>query len=427
MKFFSLMFEAIGNLMLHKTRSLLAALGIIFGVASVICMLSISEVARQDVVQRIQRMGVNNLILETVEPEQARANRRATMNRGNSDEEIKIFKYGITRQDLTTLKKNVEAIGEIVPMSTKTVDISSSKYSGNSTVVGTTPAYSVVMDHKVRSGRFIKDVDQKNLSKVCVLGHATARELFPLADPIDKIVKFNGMYFSVIGVLEAKGKTGTSGNVLDPDKSVYMPYETAFSRFGLGDNANTMSLISANIEVDRAVLRVDDTEMLKPVSQVATNMLDRLHKSDDFSVTVPHALLNEQKKSERIFRWVMGSLAAISLLVGGIGIMNIMLANTTERKSEIGLRRALGAKRSDIVSLFVSESLLLCILGGAIGVAVGFGLAQLIGSLAQWTVVYHTWSVPLGIIVSAIVGLIFGTIPALRASQQDPVLALRSE
>ena len=159
MKLFSLIFEAIGNLMLHKTRSLLAALGIIFGVASVICMLSISEVARQDVVQRIQRMGVNNLILETIEPEQARANRRATMNRGNSDEEIKIFKYGITRQDLTTLKKNVEAIGEIVPMSTKTVDISSSKYSGNSTVVGTTPAYSVVMDHKVRSGRFIKDVD----------------------------------------------------------------------------------------------------------------------------------------------------------------------------------------------------------------------------------------------------------------------------
>ena len=123
----------------------------------------------------------------------------------------------------------------------------------------------------------------------------------------------------------------------------------------------------------------------------------------------------------------MGSVAAISLLVGGIGIMNIMLANATERKSEIGLRRALGAKRGDIVSLFVSESLLLCVFGGVLGVLVGFGLAQLIGSLAQWTVVYHTWSVPLGILVSAVVGLIFGTVPALRASKLDPVLALRSE
>ena len=129
----------------------------------------------------------------------------------------------------------------------------------------------------------------------------------------------------------------------------------------------------------------------------------------------------------RIINATIWGSAAISLLVGGIGIMNIMLANTTERKSEIGLRRALGAKRSDIVSLFVSESLLLCIFGGAVGVAVGFGLAQLIGSLAEWTVIYHTWSIPLGIIVSAIVGLIFGTIPAIRAAQQDPVLALRSE
>lgn len=425
MNFFSLMYEALGNLMLHKTRSVLAALGIIFGVASVICMLSISEVARQDVVQRIQRMGVNNLILDTIEPEEVRANRRARTSSNNNDE-TKVFKYGITRQDLKTLAKNVKAIDEIVPMATKPVDVSSSQITANSNVVGTTPNYCRVMNHNVKTGRFINAVDEENLAMVCVLGYETARDLFPLANPIGQVVKLDGHYFTIIGTLMQKGETGTAGKTSDPDKSVYLPYETAFTRFGLGADPTAFSM-EETVEINRAVMRIKDTDMLEPVSQVATNMLGRLHKSDDFSVTIPHSLLNEQKKSEKIFRWVMGSLAAISLLVGGIGIMNIMLANTTERKSEIGLRRALGAKRSDIVMLFVSESLLLCVLGGAIGVAVGFGLANLIGSLAQWTVIYHTWSIPLGIIVSALVGLTFGTVPALRAAHQDPVLALRSE
>ena len=425
MKLFSLITEALGNLMLHKTRSLLAALGIIFGVASVICMLSISEVARQDVVQRIQRMGINNLILDTVEPEEARASQRARDNRASNDE-TKAFKYGITRQDLKILSKNVDAIRQIVPMATKSIDVSSTKKTANSTMIGTTPNYTEVMSHPVRDGRFLTDVDEKNLSMVCVLGNKTARELFPLANPIGQVVKLEGMYFTVVGVMELKGETGTAGKTSDPDKSVYLPYETAFIRFGLDDDPTVFSS-KQNVEINRAILQLGDTEMLTPVSQIANNMLDRLHTSDDFSVTVPHTLLNELKESEKIFRWVMGSLAAISLLVGGIGIMNIMLANTTERKSEIGLRRALGARRGDIVSLFLSESLLLCLIGGAIGVAVGFGLAQLIGSLAEWTVVYHGWSIPLGIVVSAVVGLIFGTIPALRAARQDPVLALRSE
>jgi putative ABC transport system permease protein len=420
-----LLFEAIGNLMLHKTRSLLAALGIIFGVASVICMLSISEVARQDVVQRIERMGVNNVILDTVEPEEIRAASRARLSE-NNETETKFVKYGVTRSDLETLRTNVEAIREIVPMATRTVDVFGNQNNANTTAVGTSPNYTKVMDHQIRDGRFISAVDEKNLATVCVLGHTTARELFPLTTPIKKVIKLEGIYFTVVGVLEQKGETGAAGKLDDPDKSVYLPYETAFSRFGLGNDPSAF-LLEQPVEVNRAVLQVDNTSMLKPVSKIATNMLDRLHRHDDFSVTIPSSLLKEQKQSEQIFRWVMGSLAAISLLVGGIGIMNIMLANTTERKSEIGLRRALGAKRGDIVSLFVSESLLLCIIGGAIGVAVGYGLAQLIGQLADWTVVYHTWSVPLGIIVSAIVGLIFGTVPALRAAQQDPVLALRSE
>ncbi len=422
MRLLELVFEALGNLFLHKTRSLLAALGIIFGVASVICMLSISEVARQDVVQRIERLGLNNVILDSVKPEVVRGKEKS------ESENSWLAKYGITKKDLTMLGDNVSEIREVVPMRIMLQGVSGNQKTTDVTVVGTKPNYSGVMQHKVAEGRFFTQVDENNLRPVCALGHETARKLFPLSSPLGQVIKIGGNFFNIIGVMERKGQLGSGGKFSDPDNTAFIPFDTTFSRFGGFQHRRSGSVQEiTSVEVDRAVLQVKGPEMLKPVSQVATNMLKRLHKKDDVSVTIPHTLLNERKQSEKIFRWVMGSLAAISLLVGGIGIMNIMLANVAERRSEIGLRRALGAKRSNIVSLFVSESLMLCLFGGAVGVAVGLGLAKLIGSMAQWTVVYHPWSIPLGIIVSMIVGLIFGTIPAFRAANEDPVLALRSE
>ncbi len=422
MKLLELAFEAAGNVLLHKARSLLAVLGIVFGVASVICMLSISEVARRDVAQRIERMGINNIILDTVKPEEVRGSKKE--RNGSSSQ----FRYGIRRTDLKTLTENVAAIRDVVPMTERLSEVYANQKHVSSSVVGTTSNYAKIMNHRVRVGRFLNPVDDVNLSPVCVLGYETARKLYPLTQPIGNVVRIRGLYFKVVGVMEQKGKTGTIGNLADPDASVFLPFETAYSKFEIGHDAAAqgMSVRSNDVEIGRAVLRVDSPELLKPVSLIADSFLSRIHKQKDFSVTIPHALLKEQQQSEKIFRWVMGSLAAISLLVGGIGIMNIMLANTTERKSEIGLRRALGARRRDIISLFVSESLLLCVFGGAMGVAVGFGLAQIIGSLAEWTVVYHSFSIPLGIFVSAAVGILFGTVPAIRAAQQDPVIALRA-
>lgn len=180
-------------------------------------------------------------------------------------------------------------------------------------------------------------------------------------------------------------------------------------------------------EVNRAVLRVKQSEQLLPVAQIAENLLEKRHDQDDVAVTVPFELLAEHKKAERIFRWVMASLAAISLLVGGVGIMNIMLANMAERRQEIGLRRALGATRGDIVKLFVAESVLLCLVGGVFGAGAGVLLAQLVGEFAEWSVVFQPLSFPLAILVAAVTGLIFGTAPAIRAARVDPVLALRVE
>ncbi len=422
MKLLELIWEAASNLMLHKTRSMLAVLGVIFGVASVICMLSISEVARQDVVRRIERLGLNNVIVDSVKPENIRRQEQ------QEQEESWVAEYGISRSDLRVLEKNVGAIEQIVPMRLLLHDVVANQKVGDITVVGTKPEYAEVMNHAVARGRFIHAVDEANLKAVCVLGYEASRELFPLKSAVGQVVKIGGQFFDVVGIMEKKGQMGSGGKFSNPDKAAFVPFESTFSRFGSLQVRRGGGVSEAtDIEVNRAVLKVADAETLEPVSQLTENLLQRLHKKNDVSVTIPYTLLNERKQSERIFRWVMGSLAAISLLVGGIGIMNIMLANMAERKSEIGLRRALGANRTDIVSLFVSESLLLCLLGGALGVAVGLGLARIIGSLASWTVVYQPWSIPLGIIVSLIVGLVFGTWPAIRAAQQDPVLALRSE
>lgn len=422
MKLLELIFEAIGNLLLHKTRSLLAALGIIFGVASVICMLSISEVARQDVADRIERMGLNNVILDSVKPEAVRGSERA------ENQNSWIASFGITRKDLKVLGHNLPQILNVVPMRMLLHGVTANQQTAEITVVATDESYVDVMQHKVAAGRFFSAVDEANLRPVCVLGSATAKKLFPLSSPLGKAIRIGGNYFNVIGVMEQKGQLGSGGKLSDPDNSAFIPLDTSFARFGKFQYRRSGSVQEATrMEVDRAILQVAGPQSLQPVAQAATNMLSRLHRQDDVSVTIPHSLLAEQQRAEQIFRWVMGSLAAISLLVGGIGIMNIMLANVAERRREIGLRRALGATRADIVSLFVSESLLLCLLGGALGVAVGIGLARLIGSLAEWTVVFQPWAIPLGIIVAVIVGVLFGTIPAIRAAQEDPVLALRSE
>ena len=174
-------------------------------------------------------------------------------------------------------------------------------------------------------------------------------------------------------------------------------------------------------------MRVAEGAALGPIQKVIEHLVETQHDAVDVALTIPHTLMREQRQAERIFRWVMGSLGAISLLVGGVGIMNIMLANMAERRKEIGLRRALGATRADIVKLFVSESVLLCLVGGVFGAGAGVLLAMLVGEFAEWTVVFQPLSFPLAILVSALTGLIFGTAPAIRAARVDPVLALRVE
>jgi len=414
--------EAWGNLLLHKTRSALAALGIIFGVASVICMLSISEVARQDVIGRIERLGLHNVILDSVKPERVRKREQ------QHSEESWVARYGLTREDLAILGESVDEIAAIVPMRIMLKDVHAELKATDINVVATTPEYPGVMSHAVREGRFLTPVDEARSMAVCVLGAEAARALFPLASPLGQVVEIGGVHFTVVGVMQRQGQTGSAGILSNPDNTAWIPFASSFARFGhmqvrRGQGASEVT----ELEINRAVLQVRPGVALEPVAGIARHLVASRHNQDDVTATIPYALLQEQRQAERIFRWVMGSLAAISLLVGGVGIMNIMLANMAERRQEVGLRRALGATAADILRLFVSESALLCTLGGVLGVLVGTGLAFLVGSLAQWTVVFHPASFPLGVLVSLFTGLAFGTLPAVKAARLDPVLALRME
>ncbi len=414
--------EAWRNLLLHKLRSGLAALGIIFGVASVICMLSISEVARRDVIDRIERMGLRNVILDSVKPERLRRQEQR-----DSDQSW-FARYGLTREDLALLEDNLPELEAIVPLRVLLEDVHSRAETADVNVVATTTEYPRVMSCAVRQGRFLSEVDDARAQAVCVLGTDAARRLFPLATPIGEVVEIGNQHFTVVGVMERMGQTGSSGILSNPDNAAWIPLRTSFARFGRRQvRSGSGSYEATEVEVSRAVLSVRQGLPLGPVAAIARKLVDQRHRQEDVSVTIPHSLLREQRQAERIFRWVMGSLAAISLLVGGVGIMNIMLANTAERRSEIGLRRALGATQGDVVRLFVSESTVLCCLGGVLGVGLGALLAYLVGSLAQWTVAFQPVSFPLGIAVSVLTGLLFGTLPAVRAARMDPVLALRVE
>ena len=420
--------EAVTNLFLHRGRTFLAALGIIFGVASVICMLSISEVARRDVIGRIERLGVRNVIIDSVKPERIRSREK------RRSEESWLAHYGLTIKEMELIRDSIgphsgkPALEAIVPMRILFGEVRSGGRTRDVNVVATTAEYPGVMAHPIREGRFLSHADEATSAAVCVLGAKAARTLFPLTSAIQQTILVGGIPFRVVGVMAPKGQTGSTGVLSDPDRTAWIPFATSFARFGrMQVRQGSGTSEATKVEINRAVLRVADGVSLSSIAAVATSLMKNRHDDEDLSITIPSSLLKERRQAENVFRWVMASLAAISLLVGGVGIMNIMLANMAERRQEVGLRRALGATRGDIVKLFLSESTVLCLFGSILGVALGAGLAHLVGQLAQWTVAFETIAFPLGVGVGVATGLLFGTLPAVRAARMDPVVALRVE
>jgi putative ABC transport system permease protein len=398
------------NLFAQKTRSILTALGIIFGVGAVIGMLAIGAGARAESLRFIEQLGVRNLLVES---------RPAT-----SDQEMQQRRRtspGLTERDVRILEANVDPLETLSPrkgMHPSAVSPKPSK--GMPELYGVRPSYAVIHNWQLAEGRVFSSTDSDSASAVCVLGEAAKVSLFGYASVLDKYVKVNDQWLQVIGVLKEQVAAGSS-IAQDPNQVIYIPLRTLQYRFtdfggGLKDELDGVDV--------RLKMGADSVE----VSKIVVAILNSTHhNTPDFAVTIPAELLAEQQRSQAIFTYVMVAIAAISLLVGGIGIMNIVLATVLERTREIGIRRATGARRSDIVRQFLLESILISVTGGLVGIGFGYFLAWLIAASAGWSTIVTPASIVIAFGVSFAVGLVFGIYPARKASRIDPIEALRYE
>ena len=402
------------NLLSHKLRSLLTMLGMIFGVAAVVAMLSIGAGAQQSVMAFIEQMGVRNLIVEAKE---------ATNDSNWS--KIRRTSPGLTFDDFRVIRKEVPGIVEATPRKRFTPSKSIPKPQQDSPVVyGVNPNYEQIAALAPVEGRFFDSAENAVAAPVCVLGSAAKLSLFGSADPIGKYVKLNDQWFHVIGVvapqLSAQNEIAGLPNQ-DLNNLIYAPLNSVIMR--LEDSESYLK-----DEIDAIYLRLASADDSPRTADLVRGVLNvSHHKAGDFSLIIPAELLAEQRRTERLFDTVMVAIASISLLVGGIGIMNIMLASILERTREIGVRRAVGARRSDIVRQFVVEAVLISFAGGLVGIFFGFGMSRLIAWLAGWSTIVTAGSIFLAFVVSISVGIIFGTYPAVKAARLDPVEAIRYE
>jgi len=414
MKIFADILQALANLRAQKTRTLLTALVIVFGVGSVIGMLAIGSGAREESLRFIEQLGVRNILVES----------RPAM----SQEELqqrRLSSPGLTERDVRVLQANVEDLETLSARRTlhpKSVLPKPSRDMPE--LFGVRSSYHVIHALHAVDGRFFDDRDDESSAPVCVLGESAKISLLGYAPAVGHFVKINDTWLRVVGVLGeqiAPGSQNSGGKMQDLDNVVYILLNTFQYRFW--DQSSFMK-----DELDGIDMRLDGRADSIEVAKVVTAVLNSTHHgTEDFSVTIPAALLAQQQRTQTIFTYVMVAIAAISLLVGGIGIMNIVLATVMERTREIGIRRATGARRFDILRQFLTESVLISVGGGLLGIAFGFFLAWLIARTAEWKTIVTTASVVIAFGVSVFVGVVFGIYPAMKASRINPIEALRYE
>lgn len=409
----------------HKLRSGLTALGIIFGVAAVIGMASIGEGARRTALEQIERMGVGNILINDHRPEDGEM--LQTILEKNPT--------GLTLSDAAAISAVFAEVADnrqgdegkiiTVPLKSEELTVSGIGKRTKINVVATTESYFDLYDLKTSGGRLFSALDESDYRRVCVLGWEAKRKLFPLIDPLGMQVRIHDgarEVYTAVGVIDRRDVSGSEIRGLDlrdENLDIYIPLQTLIKRKPPRPSESVLSQI---------IVQIPSPEQIGSFAQVIETMLKRRHRNiSDFKVVIPEQLLKQHRETQRIFNIVMGTIASISLLVGGIGIMNIMLASVLERTREIGIRRAVGATESDIARQFLSEAVLLSLLGGIIGVIVGIALALGINLYAGWETAVSAWAILVAVGVSAGVGIIFGFLPARKAAKMDPIAALRFE
>jgi len=413
-------------------RSALTTLGIVFGVCSVIAMLAIGEGASREAQELIARLGSRNLIVETVEPPEERAD--------TGDSGRRMRSYGLTYEDAESIRNSLPDVEVVVPI--REID-QEARYGSRKVavkLVGTVPWYTTVSPVHVVHGRFLSSIDLHQQLSVCVVDEQLVTGLFGFDEPLGKDVRIKGNCYRVVGVAgipsagdRQNGSTSAMVAATGSDSgaagSVYLPLSTAKSRFTEFSASFTGGSQSMEkVQLQKITVKVKSTDQVLPMRDILGTLLARLHKDkNDYRTVVPLELLYQAKQTQRIFSIVLGSIATMTLLVGGIGIMNIMLATVSERTREIGVRRALGATKRDIIIQFLSETLMLTFGGGVLGIVLGSLIPFLVTHFGHMPTVITGLSLVLAFGISTMVGVIFGLYPAYRAANLDPIESLRHE
>ena len=423
----------IKSLWLHRLRSTLTALGIIFGVSSVIAMLAIGEGASRTAMEQIARLGSLNIIVKTIQPSE---DQKATGQQQSLQE------YGLTYNDAERFRNSIPNVQVIVPIRRVAEQAWYRNRRVPVEVIGTVPWHLETSPIRLIMGRFLTTLDLDYRQDICIIDEGIVDQLFGLDDPIDQYVKIANNYYTVVGIVSSQPLSTVAnpqenqGN--DPAKkqtgganagNIYIPLTTVKNRFG-EMNVKISGTSGANIEkveLQEIIIKVSGVDLVLPTRDILQTLLERFHKKNDYQLVVPLELLQQAKRTQRIFSIVLGSIAAISLLVGGIGIMNIMLATVSERTREIGIRRALGARKKDIIFQFLSETLLLTLAGGMLGILLGCTIPYFVTHLGRMPTVITGGSLLLSFGISGLVGIIFGLYPAYRAANMDPIESLRHE
>ena len=420
-KLYAMVRMSLRSLLLHKLRSFLTILGLVFGVASVIIMLAIAEGAGLDAQRQIESLGINNVIVRSVKP---------TDEDRKQQTSVRTLEYGLKFDDLRRISQTISTVKKIAPFREFRYETRYLDKMVEARLVGLEPDYAEANHLKMAEGRFIEGSDLNSQANVCVLGAELASKLFRFESAIGKSVQVANKYrFVVIGVAKPKMSSagvGTSLSAQDFNKDIYIPLTTDQKRIG----ATLIERSDGNykrekLELSQMTVQVYESDQVKSTAAAIKSLLASTHVQEDYVITVPLDLLEQKLESQRIFNFLLGGIAAISLLVGGIGIMNIMLATVSERTGEIGIRRALGAKQSDITLQFMVETLVLSGTGALLGAVVGLSAPPLISWFSGRETAITFWAPVVAVLVAMATGLVFGIYPARRAASLDPIEALR--
>ncbi len=450
-RYFQILNIALEAVFANRFRSILTALGIIFGVAAVIAMMAIGKGAQQEILDQIKLVGVNNIIIS---PVVEKTSKSSDDQEGKSKTEK--FSPGLTLKDAESFKNIISTVDKVSPEVVYETSIVKDGVRSSATISGVTPDFFKVFNLNLQKGYMFTEQQMISGKPVCIIGPNIASKFFPKEDPLGKYIKCGSIWLEVIGILEGRNMSSKNTEQLgisDYNVNIYAPIQTILLRYRdrsavtessihgesgsfvvFGDDFASFSSSSESSDdnnlnqIDKIVVQVKESSQLNSTVKILKEILLRRHQHvEDFEIKIPELLLKQEQRTKDIFNIVLGAIASISLIVGGIGIMNIMLASVMERIREIGVRRATGASRRDIVFQFLSEATLISITGGLIGIILGLALSKIIMKITDILTIISPLSIFVSFGVSVAVGIIFGYMPAQHAAKQDPVESLRHD